>query len=84
MKAAGLFRIWWKKVMSNPDRCLNYIEEQKSRILPLNFGEVSGAFFILTAGISLSFLVFLLAVVYHRLTIYLPKTKSLENNRDNI
>jgi len=72
MEAAGFFRIWWKKMMANPDRCLDYIEEQKSRILPLNFGNVSGAFYILAAGMSLSFLFFLLDVINHRVKIYLP------------
>jgi len=76
MEAAGFFRIWWKRVMTNPDRCLNYIDEQKSRILPLHFGNVSGAFYILAAGTSLSFLVFLLEVIYHRAKIYLPRNTS--------
>jgi len=70
MEAAGFFRTWWKKMMANPDRCLSYIEEQKSRILPLTFGNVSGAFYILAVGMSLSFLVFLLEVIYHRAKIY--------------
>lgn len=73
MEAAGFFRIWWKKMMAKPDRCLSYIEEQKSRILPLNFGNVSGAFYILAVGMSLSFLVFLLEVIYRRAKFYLPR-----------
>ncbi len=69
MEAAGFFRFWWKEMMADPERCLNFIDEQKSLILPLNFGNVSGAFFILGTGTAVSFLSFLIELIYHRARI---------------
>ena len=64
MEAAGFFKLWWKRMITDPDRCLNFIAEQKSLLLPLNFDNVSGAFFILAAGVALSFLIFLIEMMY--------------------
>ena len=75
MEAAGFFHFWWKEKMADPERCLKFIDEQKRLILPLIFGNVSGAFYILAAGTSLSFLVFLLEVIYRRAKIYLPRNQ---------
>ena len=66
MEAAGFFHIWWKHMITDPDRCLNFIEEQKKLLLPLNFENVSGAFYILAAGTALSFLVFLIELIYRQ------------------
>ena len=65
MEAAGLFRMWWKRMTADYERCLKFTEEQKKRILPLNFGNVSGAFYILAAGIALSVLTFTLEIIYY-------------------
>ena len=37
----------------------------KKTILPLNFGNVSGAFYILAAGIALSVLTFTVEIIYY-------------------
>ena len=70
MEAVGLFRIWWKRMIVDPDRCLKFIDEQKSLLQPLNFGNVSGAFFVLGTGAALSFLTFLIELIYRRLENY--------------
>ena len=65
MEAAGLFRMWWKRMTADYERCLKFTEEQKKRILPLNFGNVSGAFYILASGIALSLLTFTIEIIYY-------------------
>ena len=67
MEAAGFFHIWWKQMITDPDRCLKFIEEQKKLLSPLNFENVSGAFYILAGGTALSFLVFLVELIYRRM-----------------
>jgi len=70
MEAIGLFRIWWKRMIVDPDKCLKFIDEQKSLLRPLNFGNVSGTFFVLGTGTALSFLTSLIELIYRRLENY--------------
>ena len=69
MEAAGLFRKWWKEMITDPTRCLNYQREQRDKIAPLTFGQLSGAFVVLAVGFTLALLVLILESIYHRVLI---------------
>ena len=55
----GLFGYWdlWFRTM--PHKCIENIKETKDKNQPLSLKNLTGAFIVLAAGLSLSFLAFI-------------------------
>ena len=68
---SGLFNYWAKKHLPRTDKCLlDRYSDASPEIRKLSLKDLTSPFVILLLGLSLSFFVFLVELIWHRLKIH--------------
>lgn len=78
MAESGLTNYWVKTTTPTLDQCeLNNYEVASSERRVLSLNDLMGPFLFLLAGISASFLIFLMEIILFKFKKYMPKKRKI-------